>query len=238
MKTILHKADTRGHANHGWLNSYHSFSFAGYHNPDRVHFGALRVLNDDTVAKGMGFGKHPHDNMEIVSIPLSGDLHHQDSTGRDKIIRQGDVQIMSAGSGIAHSEMNANEDRDVKFLQVWVFPKERNIEPRYEQKSFPPEARKDSVATVVAPDDSNAVWINQDAWFSLADLSAGRELAYNIHKKGNGVYAFVLEGDVTINGEALNKRDGLGVWDTDTLSLQSGNGAQVLLIDVPMEIGG
>ncbi|NCI45070.1 pirin family protein [Sediminibacterium soli] len=238
MKTILHKAATRGHANHGWLNSYHTFSFAGYHDPERMHFGALRVLNDDTVAKGMGFGKHPHDNMEIVSIPLSGDLHHNDSTGRDKIIRQGDVQIMSAGSGIAHSEMNANSDRDVKFLQVWVFPKEKNIAPRYEQKSFAHEDRKNSIATVVAPDDDSAVWINQDAWFSLADLSAGNEIGYTLHKNGNGIYVFVLEGDVTVNGQALNKRDGLGITGADTISIKADSEAQLLFIDVPMTIGG
>jgi redox-sensitive bicupin YhaK (pirin superfamily) len=175
MKTVLHTANSRGHANHGWLNSYHSFSFAGYHDADRIHFGALRVLNDDSVAAGMGFGKHPHDNMEIVSIPLLGDLHHKDSTGRDKIIRQGDVQIMSAGSGIAHSETNANKDKEVKFLQVWVFPKEKNIEPRYDQKSFNLDQQKDEIVTVVAPNNDNAVWINQDAWFSLAKLSLGKK---------------------------------------------------------------
>jgi redox-sensitive bicupin YhaK (pirin superfamily) len=238
MKTILHKADTRGHANHGWLNSYHSFSFAGYHDPERIHFGALRVLNDDSVAKGMGFGKHPHDNMEIVSIPLSGDLHHNDSTGRDEIIRQGDVQIMSAGSGIAHSEMNANKDKDVKFLQIWVFPKKRDIEPRYEQKSFRHEDRKDKIVTVVAPDNEAAVWINQDAWFSLADLSAGKEISYDIRKEGNGVYVFVIEGDAIVNGQQLNTRDGLGTWETGKLDIKAGTEAQLLLIDVPMKIQG
>jgi redox-sensitive bicupin YhaK (pirin superfamily) len=238
MKTILHKADTRGHANHGWLNSFHSFSFAGYHDPERVHFGALRVLNDDSVAQGMGFGKHPHDNMEIVSIPLSGDLHHKDSTGRDEIIRQGDVQIMSAGSGIAHSETNANKDKDVKFLQVWVFPKKRDIEPRYEQKSFRHEDRKDKIVTVVAPDNENAVWINQDAWFSLADLSAGKEVGYDIQNEGNGVYAFVIEGEVTINGQQLNTRDGLGIWETGKIDIKAASEAQLLLIDVPMKIQG
>jgi redox-sensitive bicupin YhaK (pirin superfamily) len=171
MKTILHTANSRGHANHGWLNSYHSFSFAGYYNPERTQFGALRVLNDDTVAAGMGFGKHPHDNMEIVSIPLSGDLHHKDSTGRDEIIRQDDVQIMSAGSGIAHSETNANKDKEVKFLQLWILPKEKNIEPRYQQKTFHPQDRENQVLTVVAPDDEKAVSINQDAWLSLAKFS-------------------------------------------------------------------
>ena len=171
MNNVLHLAATRGHANFGWLDSYHSFSFGHYYDPERVHFGALRVLNDDTVSAGMGFGKHPHDNMEIVSIPLSGDLHHKDSTGRDEIIREHDVQIMSAGSGIAHSEMNATRDKAVKFLQIWVMPKEQNIEPRYEQKSFKPENRVNQLLTVVAPDNEDAVWINQDAWFSLGNFT-------------------------------------------------------------------
>jgi len=234
MKTILHKSNTRGHANHGWLNSYHTFSFAGYYDLARMHFGALRVLNDDTVKAGMGFGKHPHDNMEIVSIPLFGDLHHKDSTGRDKIIRQHDVQIMSAGSGIAHSETNANHDKDVKFLQIWVMPKEHNIEPRYDQKSFLPEDRLNKILTVVAPDDANAVWINQDAWFSLANLSKGFAVEYSVHKKNNGVYAFVIKGDVTINGIALNERDGLGISETDLLNINADSDAELLLIDIPM----
>lgn len=234
MKTIVHKANTRGHANHGWLNSYHTFSFAGYYDPSRMHFGALRVLNDDSVKAGMGFGKHPHDNMEIVSIPLQGDLHHKDSTGRDKIIRQHDVQIMSAGSGITHSETNANHDQDVKFLQIWVMPKEYNIEPRYDQKSFLPQDRINKILTVVAPDDANAVWINQDAWFSLANLSKGFTVDYSIHKKDNGVYAFVIKGDVTINGIALNERDGLGISETDMLNITANSDTELLLIDVPM----
>lgn len=236
MKTVLHKADSRGHANHGWLNSYHTFSFGHYYNPDRVHFGVLRVLNDDSVQGGMGFSKHPHDNMEIVSIPLYGDLHHKDTTGRDEIIRQHDVQIMSAGSGIAHSETNANHDKEVKFLQVWVFPKERDIEPRYQQKSFKPEDRLNQVLTVVAPDDDNAVWINQDAWFSLAKLEAGIEKKYEIKRKENGVYVFVISGDVTINGQQLNTRDGLGITETSILDIKADSAAEILLIDVPMTV--
>jgi redox-sensitive bicupin YhaK (pirin superfamily) len=238
MKTILHTANSRGHANHGWLNSYHSFSFAGYYNPERTQFGALRVLNDDTVAAGMGFGKHPHDNMEIVSIPLSGDLHHKDSTGRDEIIRQDDVQIMSAGSGIAHSETNANKDKEVKFLQLWILPKEKNIEPRYQQKTFHPQDRENQVLTVVAPDDEKAVSINQDAWLSLAKFSKDKTATYNIHKEGNGVYAFILNGDVTINGQALQPRDGFGVWETGSIDIKADSDAEILLIDVPMQIKG
>lgn len=236
MKTILHKADSRGHASFGWLNSFHTFSFGRYYNPDRVHFGALRVLNDDTVGKGMGFSKHPHDNMEIVSIPLFGDLHHKDSTGRDEIIRENDVQIMSAGSGIAHSEMNANKDKEVKFLQLWVFPKEKDIEPRYQQKTFLPEDRLNKILTVVAPDDERAVWINQDAWFSLARLSKEVSIAYKLHKEGNGVYAFVLHGTLTINEQVLEPRDGLGISETNSITIAAGADAEILLVEVPMQI--
>jgi redox-sensitive bicupin YhaK (pirin superfamily) len=237
MKTILHKANTRGHANHGWLNSFHTFSFAGYNDPSRVHFGGLRVLNDDTVNAGMGFGKHPHENMEIVSIPLEGDLHHKDSTGRDKIIRQRDVQIMSAGSGITHSETNANQDRAVKFLQIWVIPKEQNINPRYDQKTFKPTDRINKIQTIVAPDDENAVWINQDAWFSLSNLSQNGSVTYSIHKKGNGVYAFVIKGNTIINDISLNERDGLGITESDKLTIKADTDTELLLIEVPMEIG-
>ena len=203
MKTILHKADSRGHANHGWLMSYHTFSFAGYHDPSRMHFGALRVLNDDTVAAGMGFGRHPHDNMEIVSIPLSGDLHHNDSTGRDKIIKEHDVQIMSAGSGIQHSEVNANRDKEVQFLQIWVFPKEKNIAPRYDQKSFKPEDRVNQLLNVVAPDNNEALWINQDAWFTLCNFTKAHSAQYHLHSKTSGVYVFVIKGEVSITDISL-----------------------------------
>jgi redox-sensitive bicupin YhaK (pirin superfamily) len=236
MKSIFHSAAERGHANHGWLDSYHSFSFAGFHDPNKVHFGALRVLNDDTVKGGYGFSKHPHDNMEIVSIPLVGDLHHQDTTGRDKIIKQGDVQIMSAGSGIAHSETNANSDKEVKFLQIWVFPKEKDIEPRYDQKSFPAEGRKNQLQIVVAPDDEQAVWINQQAWFTLGSLEQGAATNYNIKQNGNGVYAFLIEGSATVNGIALNRRDAVGIWETDTLNIEATSNAELLLIDVPMSL--
>ncbi|MCX6207472.1 MAG: pirin family protein [Bacteroidetes bacterium] len=236
MKTVLHKAATRGHANFGWLNSYHTFSFGAYNNPERIHFGALRVLNDDTVSAGMGFGKHPHDNMEIVSIPLSGDLHHQDSTGRNEIIREHDVQIMSAGSGIAHSEMNANKDKEVKFLQIWVFPKLKDITPSYEQKSFLPQDRINQILNVVAPDNQDAIFINQDAWFSLGNFSKDFKTDYQIKKTGNGVYAFVLSGNILINDQPLEARDGLGIWDTDTLHITASTDAAFLLIDIPMQL--
>ena len=235
MKTILHKAADRGHANHGWLDSYHSFSFAGYYDPEKMNFGALRVLNDDTVAPGYGFGKHPHDNMEIVSIPLSGDLHHQDSTGRDKIIKEGDVQIMSAGSGIAHSEKNANHNKEVKFLQLWVFPKLKNIEPRYEQKTFEVDGRKNKWQTVVAPDDATALWINQDARFTLGNLDQDLDIDYTLHQPENGVYVFLIDGSITIDGHQLGKRDAIGVWEADQFKIKATTDAQLLLIEVPMQ---
>ncbi len=195
MKTVIHKAAERGHANLGWLNSYHSFSFSSYQDAAKMNFGALRVLNDDTVRGGMGFGKHPHENMEIISIPLQGDLHHKDSTGRDKIIKQGDVQIMSAGSGISHSEANASKTDEVRFLQIWIYPKEYDITPRYEQKTFEVKDRQNKWQTVVAPDYTDAVLINQDAWLSLSNLSAGNSMVYDLHKPANGLYVFLIEGE-------------------------------------------
>lgn len=236
MKTVLHKANTRGHANHGWLDSHHTFSFAGYYDPARVNFGALRVLNDDIVKGGAGFGQHPHDNMEIISIPLRGTLEHGDNTGGEGIIKSGEVQIMSAGSGIAHSEKNASKTDEVNFLQVWVFPKEKNIQPRYDQKLFPVEERLNKFQTVVSPEKNNtSLWINQDAWFSLSKLAKGFSTDYAVNKTTNGVYVFVIEGDVTINGQKLNKRDGFGVWDVEKLSISADNVAEILVMEVPMK---
>ena len=235
MKKVLHTAGSRGHANHGWLNSFHTFSFAGYHDPSRVHFGLLRVLNDDVVAPGMGFGTHPHENMEIVSIPLSGALHHKDTTGRDEIIRSGDVQIMSAGSGISHSEMNASRNEEVNFLQLWIFPKLENITPRYEQKTFDKADRLNKLQTVVSPlENDGAIFINQDAFLSLTDITTSNTLEYKMHSGNAGVYVFVLEGSVTIDGEKLSKRDGLGISDTVSFSISADSDASLLLIEVPM----
>ena len=234
MKKVLHRAATRGHASHGWLDSHHTFSFANYRNPERVHFGALRVLNDDRVAAGRGFPKHPHDNMEIISIPLEGDLEHQDSMGNKTVIRQGDVQIMSAGRGVVHSEMNHHADREVKFLQIWVFPKEKNIVPNYDQASFPAAKRRNRFQTVVSPSGDEGIDINQNAWFSLADLDKGQELAYDVHQKGNGVYVFVLEGTVETAGEELSSRDGIGVWETDKLNFRAKDFTRLLVMEVPM----
>jgi hypothetical protein len=236
MKTILHKANTRGHANHGWLDSHHTFSFAHYYNPERVHFGMLRVLNDDVVAGGMGFGTHPHDNMEIISIPLSGDLEHKDSMGNVAVIRQNDVQIMSAGTGITHSEYNKNKDKQVNFLQIWVFPKQRNITPRYDQRTFKPEDRENKLQVVVSAEkESEGVWINQDAWFHLGNMKQGFATDYSIKMSGNGVYAFVIEGDATINDQKLNKRDGMGIWETEKLHIVADSNAELLLMEVPMK---
>lgn len=237
MKTVLHKAETRGHANHGWLDSHHTFSFANYYNPDRVHFGVLRVLNDDVVAPGMGFGTHPHDNMEIISIPLSGDLKHKDSMGNEAVIREGDVQVMSAGTGVFHSEYNKNDDAEVRFLQIWVFPNKKNVEPRYDQISIREIARKNEFYQVLSPNkDDEGVWIHQDAWFSLGDFDKGNEANYKLNKLDNGVYLFVLEGEVEVNGQKLGKRDGLGITDTTAFNLKSSVDSRVLLMEVPMEV--
>ncbi len=235
--SILHKADTRGKADHGWLMSYHTFSFANYYNPDRMHFGALRVLNDDRVNPGMGFGTHPHDNMEIISIPLEGDLEHKDSMGNVAVIRNGDVQVMSAGTGITHSEYNKNSDALVKFLQIWVFPNKRNVSPRYDQITLKAEDRHNQLQQIVSPNPNDAgAWIHQDAWFHLGKLDAGKKLKYSLKKKGNGLYAFVLSGDMKLNGQLLNTRDGFGIWNTDNFELEAVSGTEVLLMEVPMTV--
>ncbi|MCF8715842.1 pirin family protein [Joostella atrarenae] len=235
MKTTLYKADTRGHANHGWLNAYHSFSFANYFDPKRMNFGVLRVLNDDTIAPGMGFGKHPHDNMEIITIPLFGDLEHEDSMGNKKVIKEGDVQSMSAGTGVVHSEYNKNRDKEVKLLQIWLMPKKRNVTPFYDQISLKLEDRKNKFQQIVSPNsDDDGVTINQDAWFNITEMDAGKELEYNLHNPENGVYAFVLEGDISINNEKLNRRDALGIEASEKLEIIADTNAKLLLMEIPM----
>ncbi|MVT06791.1 pirin family protein [Chitinophaga tropicalis] len=235
MEKIIHRADSRSFSNHEWLQSYHTFSFAGYYNPERIHFGALRVLNDDHVKGGMGFGMHPHDNMEIVSIPLSGALEHKDNTGRHEIIRSNEVQIMSAGSGIAHSEFNASKTEPVSFLQIWVFPKLRNITPRYQQKTFEPSERKNKLQVVVSPEgDSDALLINQDAWFSLGRFDEGQTVEITPGMPQHGSYLFVLEGEVEVAGETLQRRDAIGLSNYDSATVKVLKAAEFLLIDVPM----
>jgi len=237
MKTIFHPAESRGHADHGWLNTWHSFSFAGYYNPDRMHFGALRVLNDDTVAPGRGFGRHPHDNMEIISIPLKGDLKHEDSMGNSGIIHEGDVQIMSAGTGIEHSEYNKNSDKPVSFLQIWVIPRRKNVEPRYDQISLQELKQENTFYTFLSPDkDTDGVWIHQDAWFSIGSFDKTVETNYELHKESNGLYVFALEGEAVIADKELNRRDAIGIWETESVDIKAKPVARLLLLEVPMVI--
>ncbi len=232
---VLHKADSRGDANHGWLHSKHTFSFANYHNPDRMHFGALRVLNDDTVAPGMGFGTHPHDNMEIISIPLEGDLEHKDSMGNVAVIRNGDIQVMSAGTGIRHSEYNKNKDSVVKFLQIWVYPSKRNVTPRYDQITLKKEDRRNKLQQILSPDPNDAgVWIYQDAWFHLGDFDEGSKVTYRLRKNGNGVYLFNLSGNLLVEGIEINSRDGIGIRDMDSINMEAQSRAEFLVMEVPM----
>lgn len=236
--TVLHKADSRGHANHGWLDSHHTFSFANYYNPERMHFGVLRVLNDDIVAPGRGFGTHPHDNMEIVSIPLSGDLEHKDSMGNTTVIKQGDIQVMSAGTGIQHSEFNKNKDQDVRFLQIWLFPNKRSVTPRYDQISLDTSKMKNKLLQVLSPNsDDDGVWIHQDAWFHIGQLDKGFKTEYTFKNKDkNGVYAFVIDGSVSIDGQTLGRRDGLGIWNAVKLDIVADTDARLLLMEVPMAL--
>jgi len=234
--TVLHKAASRGDANHGWLHSRHTFSFADYYDPDRVHFGMLRVLNDDTVEAGMGFGTHPHDNMEIISIPLEGDLEHKDSMGNVSVIKHGDVQVMSAGTGITHSEYNKNKDQRVKFLQIWVIPNVRNVKPRYDQITLNIEDRHNKFQQILSPNpDDEGVWIYQNAWFHLGKFDKAFSADYILKAKGNGVYAFILNGDLSINNQNLNSRDGFGIWNIDKFSVKADSDVEFLLMEVPMK---
>ena len=234
MEKVIHKAEDRGHANHGWLDAHHSFSFANYYNPERTRFGVLRVLNDDIIQGGEGFGTHPHDNMEIVTIPLTGELAHKDSTGNKEVIRKNEVQIMSAGSGLTHSEFNNSKTDEINLLQLWVFPKERNIKPRYDQKVFEPADRQNKIQTLVSPKDENALWINQDAYFSRADIDKDVEVEYDLNTKKNGVYVFVIEGKIEFDGELLSKRDAVGITEADKIKITAKEKSEVLLIEVPL----
>ncbi len=232
---VLHRSETRGHAHHGWLESHHTFSFADYYDPEREQFGALRVLNDDRVAAGGGFPTHPHKDMEIVTIPLTGALQHKDSTGRSEVIKKGEVQIMSAGSGIRHSEFNASKDEAVTLLQIWVLPEKLGIEPRYEQKVFSLEDRKNRWQVVVSPDRrEGSVWINQQAYFSLTDLTPGGKIDFRLQNPKHGAYFFVISGEAQVGNETLRARDALGLTDFASVSIESEKGTELLAIEIPM----
>ena len=236
-QTILHKASGRGLADFGWLKSYQSFSFGEYYNPERMRFGALRVLNDDTVSGAKGFGEHPHDNMEIISIPLEGQLEHRDSMNNSAVISPGEIQVMSAGTGIYHSEYNKNSNKPAKFLQIWLFPNKRNVAPRYDQVKFDAEQSHNKLQQILSPNPGDeGVWIYQDAWFHKGSFDKGVSVTYPLKKAGNGVYIFVIEGDIEVNGQSLNRRDGYGIWDTDQISFKALSNAEVLLMEVPMKV--
>ena len=237
MATVLHTADSRGRADHGWLQSKHSFSFANYHDTKRMHFGVLRVLNDDIIAGGRGFGTHPHDNMEIISIPLEGALEHKDSMGNYTVIKKGDIQVMSAGTGIQHSEHNNSKDEEGEFLQIWVFPNQRNVTPRYDQVSLNLADRKNKLQQILSPNaDDEGVWIHQNAWFHLADFNKGISTTYTFKSKENGLYIFNIKGDLKINDQIIHTRDGLGIWDTDNVTLSAESDAEFLLMEVPLNL--
>jgi quercetin 2,3-dioxygenase len=237
MKKNIHKANSRGVADLGWLYSFHTYSFSSYHNPERVHFGALRVLNDDLVSPGMGFGTHGHQDMEIVSIPISGKLAHKDNTGIAKTIEVGEVQIMSAGTGIRHSEFNESDSSPVNFLQIWILPKLKGITPRYEQKRFTPENRKNQFQVVVSPEkNAESVWINQDSYFSLLDLDKGNSIDYNLYQKENGVYIFLIEGKIRIDDLVLEKRDGIEISEIDKIQIVAEENSEILCMEVPFSI--
>ncbi|VXB13006.1 Quercetin 2,3-dioxygenase [Flavobacterium sp. 9AF] len=234
--SVIHRANTRGNANHGWLNAWHSFSFANWYNPERVHFGALRVLNDDTIAAGMGFGTHPHDNMEIITIPLEGDLAHKDSMGNAATIKTGDVQVMSAGSGIRHSEFNPNADQQTKLFQIWLFPNKENVTPRYQQITLDQSLQKNNFAQILSPNpEDEGVWIHQGAWFYLSDFEQDVTKQLALKKEGNGFYIMTIEGEIEVNGEKLNTRDAIGIWNTNTLEIKAVTAAKFLVMEIPME---
>ena len=235
MKSILYPGNQRGTSDHGWLKANFSFSFASYYDPDKVHFGALRVLNDDIIAGGMGFGLHPHDNMEIITIPLSGALEHKDSMGNSGVIHAGEVQVMSAGTGVRHSEFNHSKTEEANTLQIWLFPKYQDVEPRYDQKNFNDQFKQNTLTTLISPGRiDSALWVNQDATFSMGSFDAGQTLDYNIAYPGNGAYIFVLDGQAAVNNQLLKKRDALGVYETESFTIDFKDHTRLLIIDVPM----
>jgi quercetin 2,3-dioxygenase len=235
MKKIIHRANSRGHFDYGWLKTYHTFSFSSYHDPERVNFGMLRVLNDDTIEGGQGFGTHPHNDMEIVTVPLEGALAHKDSTGSEGVIYPDEIQVMSAGTGIRHSEYNHLNDGTTKLLQLWIFPDKKGHTPRYNQKFFDSEERKNKLQYIVTPEKKDGnLWLNQDAYLSLTDLEKDKSLSYKVHTKGNGVYLFLIDGKISVGDEIISKRDGIGIWEIDEFSITANSDSKLLLIEVPM----
>ena len=236
-KSVVHKAESRGHANHGWLDSHHTFSFASYYDPERIHFGALRVLNDDRVAPQMGFGTHPHENMEIISIPLAGELEHKDSMGNTHVIKKGEIQVMSAGTGVTHSERNRSRNEETKFLQIWVIPNKQNVEPRYDQISIEELLSPNEWVQVLSPNaDDQGVWIHQDAYFHIGRFDASTDADYQLKGENTGVYVFVLEGEIEVEGEKLVSRDGMGLSEGEAVRMKSVSSSEVLIMEVPMNL--
>ena len=237
MKKIFHASETRGEANHGWLHAKHSFSFAQFFNPERIQFGALRVLNDDIIAPKMGFASHPHNNMEIITIPLEGALEHKDSMDNIGVVAADEIQVMSAGTGVKHSEYNKNKDQPLNLLQLWVLPNQQNVAPRYDQKNIKSLKKTNALYPVITPNhDDASMWIHQDAWFHLGDFDQKTTVPYSLNKKENGVYAFMIEGGASIEGESLEKRDALGLWETEGFSITAKENSRILLIEVPMKL--
>lgn len=237
MKSIVYPANERGHVNHGWLNAYHSFSFANWYHPDKVNFGVLRVLNDDTIAPGMGFGTHPHDNMEIITIPLEGDLAHKDSMGNHSIIKHGEIQVMSAGTGIQHSEFNPNRDRQTKLFQIWLFPNKQNVTPRYQQMSINQPNLANQWQQILSPNpEDDGVWIHQNAWFHLGKFTHTQQISYSWKNATNGLYVMVVQGAATVNSQVLTLRDAIGIYGTNEITFQVQEGTELLLLEVPMQI--
>ena len=236
MKTTFHPANKRGHANHGWLNTHHSFSFASYFDPNKMNFGALRVLNDDVVAPDMGFGTHPHENMEIISIPLSGDLEHQDNMGNKAIIHSGEIQVMSAGTGVQHSEKNKNANLPVNFLQIWIFPDKKDVQPRYDQQKIEASKIDNKFGQILSPNPNDeGVWVHQNAWFYLGKFDKAFHENFNLKNTNNGIYVFVLKGKAQVENQLLNEKDAIGIWDTEAFQIKIENEAEVLMIEVPMQ---
>jgi quercetin 2,3-dioxygenase len=237
MKTELHPANERGQANLDWLNTYHSFSFATYFNPAREQFGCLRVLNDDAIAGGTGFDLHPHNNMEIITLMLEGSLEHRDSMGNTQVIEQGEVQVMSAGTGIYHAEYNHSETEEAKLLQIWIFPREKGLKPRYDQKYFEEQKIKNTIVTLVTPDidqKDDTLWIHQDAYISTVNMEKAFDFEYSVRIKGNGVFAMLIEGNIDVNESSLKRRDAIAITETDTVTFRSVTESKLLIIEVPM----